>query len=303
MRIAQLVERCLAKAKVAGSSPVSHSIYFKKASEIMKSFIYEAKTVEEAIRKAWENAGAPQIFTIKVLEQGNNSFFWWKNKNTKIMFSYEINTNENIKNMQQQQVQLENKNLQYRGYFEEKSADKTRRYKNNNNTQPQQKGNFNKTPNKIYKKETNSENLEKPENQNKNFNKAPSPQLQKRNERTDSFNKNSNFQTQNREKIVRPGFSLDQSYFIKKWTDYLYQSFFYTNKRPIVDFFDSNKSCKIFFHNDSTKIEKEKLLSLSLSIKYILLETLKIRYNKQFDSSDCKIIVYFDNPQENEHKK
>jgi hypothetical protein len=270
----------------------------------MKSFIYEANTIEEAVKKALENAGYPQTFTIKVLEKGQSSFFWWKKKNTKIMFSYEININETIKNQSNQP----NNTLQYKGYFEEKSTERNRKYKvNTTNTQQQQKNNFIKPQNRTYRKDTNPTNLEKPDSQNKNLdlqnkniNKTNANQFQKK---FDPQNKNANFNSQSNERVFRNGFSLDQSYFIKKWAENFHLSFFNTNKKPIIDFFDANKSCKIFFHNNSSKIEKERLLSLSLSIKYILLETMKIRYNKKFDFADCKIIVYFDNPQENDYKK
>lgn len=89
MRVAQLVERCLAKAKVAGSIPVSHSKIFSK--ECMKSFLSQGKTIGLAIEKAIELANYPVVFTIKIVENGNKSIFWWLCKDAVIVFSYEDN--------------------------------------------------------------------------------------------------------------------------------------------------------------------------------------------------------------------
>ncbi len=56
----------------------------------MKSFVYEAKTLEEAIAKAWKDAGSPVRFYIKILEPGVCSWKWWNNSPAKIAFSYEL---------------------------------------------------------------------------------------------------------------------------------------------------------------------------------------------------------------------
>lgn len=56
----------------------------------MKSFICEEKTILKAIEKAIKLAENPNLFTIKILEQGSSSIFWWQNKSSIILFSYEI---------------------------------------------------------------------------------------------------------------------------------------------------------------------------------------------------------------------
>jgi hypothetical protein len=56
----------------------------------MKSFISEDKTVLKAIEKAMLLAGNPTIFTIKILESGIQSIFWWQNKAAVILFSYQV---------------------------------------------------------------------------------------------------------------------------------------------------------------------------------------------------------------------
>ena len=56
----------------------------------MKSFISEDKTVLKAIEKAIALAESPSVFTIKVLDSGVQSIFWWQNKAAIILFSYEL---------------------------------------------------------------------------------------------------------------------------------------------------------------------------------------------------------------------
>ncbi len=93
MRIAQLVERCLAKAKVAGSIPVSHSNYvhfYNFGFKFMKSFVSQGKTILDAIDKALIIAEFPKNFTVKILETGERSLFWWQNKAAIILFFYDV---------------------------------------------------------------------------------------------------------------------------------------------------------------------------------------------------------------------
>lgn len=117
MGIAQLVERCLAKAKVAGSNPVSHSkknlnsinflqiqhflryllyckrkisssrgniVQFDKDKVIMKSVIAQGATISKAIEDALNKAGKPQEFFVKVLEEGQAGFLGFGSKKAKI---------------------------------------------------------------------------------------------------------------------------------------------------------------------------------------------------------------------------
>lgn len=56
----------------------------------MKSFVSQGKTIVEAINNALITANFPQNFSIKILELGISSFFWWKNKSAVILFFYEI---------------------------------------------------------------------------------------------------------------------------------------------------------------------------------------------------------------------
>lgn len=93
-RIAQLVERCLAKAKVAGSSPVSRSIIIytnfsgvcrhKIRENIMKSIIEEASSIAKAVEQAWERAGKPLEFSIKIFQLPQKNFFGFTKVSAKI---------------------------------------------------------------------------------------------------------------------------------------------------------------------------------------------------------------------------
>ena len=85
------VERCLAKAKVAGSNPVSrsknhHSSFFIYSHGIifMKSIIEQASSIMKAIEKAWNQAEKPKEFSIKVFEQEERNFFGMSTKPAKV---------------------------------------------------------------------------------------------------------------------------------------------------------------------------------------------------------------------------
>lgn len=120
--IAQLVERCLAKAKVAGSSPVSHSkksIFIIKTlfflviwytivdilivlGEIatlnkdilhMKSVIVQGATIAKAIDEALVKAGMPAEFFIKVLEEALPGFLGFGSKKAKIALFFKKEQN------------------------------------------------------------------------------------------------------------------------------------------------------------------------------------------------------------------
>ena len=77
-----MVERCLAKAKVAGSSPVSCSI--KILRHFMKSIIEQASSIIKAIEKAWNQAEQPKEFSIKIFEKEEKNFFGMTTKPAKI---------------------------------------------------------------------------------------------------------------------------------------------------------------------------------------------------------------------------
>jgi predicted RNA-binding protein Jag len=82
------VERCLAKAKVAGSNPVSRSkkylfLYWTQ-DHFMKSIIEQASSIMKAIEKAWDQAEKPKEFSIKIFEQEERNFFGMSTKPAKI---------------------------------------------------------------------------------------------------------------------------------------------------------------------------------------------------------------------------
>lgn len=76
----------------------------------MKSFISEEKTVLKAIEKAMLLAEKPSVFTVKILEAGVQSIFWWQNKAAVILFSYELpavdESSDPKKNKKQQNTEL-----------------------------------------------------------------------------------------------------------------------------------------------------------------------------------------------------
>lgn len=85
------VERCLAKAKVAGSNPVSRSkklsfffFIYSHGIIFMKSIIEQASSIIKAIEKAWNQAEKPTEFSIKIFEQEERNFFGMSTKPAKI---------------------------------------------------------------------------------------------------------------------------------------------------------------------------------------------------------------------------
>ena len=82
------VERCLAKAKVAGSNPVSrskkYSFFIFTQGYFMKSIIEQASSILKAIEKAWNQADKPKEFSIKIFEEEERNFFGMSTKPAKI---------------------------------------------------------------------------------------------------------------------------------------------------------------------------------------------------------------------------
>jgi len=56
----------------------------------MKSFVSQGKNILDAIDKALIIAEFPKNFTVKILENGERSLFWWHNKAAIILFFYDI---------------------------------------------------------------------------------------------------------------------------------------------------------------------------------------------------------------------
>lgn len=54
----------------------------------MKSIIQNGKSVEQAIEKAWETAGEPEEFTVKILDSGEKGFMGFTKRLTIISFTY-----------------------------------------------------------------------------------------------------------------------------------------------------------------------------------------------------------------------
>lgn len=87
----------------------------------MKSFISEDKTVLKAIEKAIALAENPSFFTIKVLDSGVQSIFWWQNKAAIILFSYELEIDESIESkkvLKKQGLHSTKKNFKNQGINE-----------------------------------------------------------------------------------------------------------------------------------------------------------------------------------------
>lgn len=101
-----MVERCLAKAKVAGSTPVSRSIIFDCIKAVvldqsffiylisqekvsMKSIMQEGSSVVKAVEKAWEAAGKPKEFSVKVFEEAQKNFLGLTTKSAKIAIFFD----------------------------------------------------------------------------------------------------------------------------------------------------------------------------------------------------------------------
>lgn len=102
--IAQLVERCLAKAKVAGSNPVFRSNFLiifhfihtcisqhKKIYRcyLMKSLVEEASSVSKAIENAWKRAEQPTEFSVRIHELPKKNMFGFTSKPAKIAIFFQ----------------------------------------------------------------------------------------------------------------------------------------------------------------------------------------------------------------------
>ena len=55
----------------------------------MKSLLQEASSVQKAIDLAWEAAGKPQTFTVKVLDLGSKNFFGWSKTPAIVSIAFE----------------------------------------------------------------------------------------------------------------------------------------------------------------------------------------------------------------------
>lgn len=108
----------------------------------MKSMLQEASSILKAVEKAWNEAGKPQEFTIKILEEGEKGFLGLtggrpavvsityqpsREKRTKIDFVKDLN--QGGKKIYQQSVQTQNVQKQPSGimgsFFGKKAPEKT----------------------------------------------------------------------------------------------------------------------------------------------------------------------------------
>jgi len=55
----------------------------------MKSMLHEAPTIEKAIEQAWNNAGKPTEFTVKILDSGEKKLFWFAKRPAIVSITYD----------------------------------------------------------------------------------------------------------------------------------------------------------------------------------------------------------------------
>lgn len=119
----------------------------------MKSFISEDKTVLKAIEKAIALAENPSSFTIKVLDSGVQSIFWWQNKAAIILFTYELEMDQSIESkkvLKKQGPQFTKKNFKNQGISEREGTSFLENRCNQKSTNPLS---FNHKEKKIIKGE------------------------------------------------------------------------------------------------------------------------------------------------------
>jgi len=75
----------------------------------MKSLIEEASTIGKAIEKAWERAGKPEHFSVKICENPEYGFLGITKKYGKVVFFFEDASSQNLHNkkFQQQEKKIE----------------------------------------------------------------------------------------------------------------------------------------------------------------------------------------------------
>jgi len=91
------VDVSLSTYKLPPPRTVLMRLYFKKFVKqqkefFMKSLVQEASTIAKAIKQAWETAGKPRDFSVKVLEQPVYNFLGFTKRSAKIAFLFEADT-------------------------------------------------------------------------------------------------------------------------------------------------------------------------------------------------------------------
>ncbi|HTM06387.1 MAG TPA: hypothetical protein VL201_04040 [Patescibacteria group bacterium] len=80
----------------------------------MKSLIEEASTIGKAVEKAWERAGKPEHFSVKICENPEYGFLGITKKYGKVVFFFEDSSGQNLHNKKfQQQEKKTEKDLHH----------------------------------------------------------------------------------------------------------------------------------------------------------------------------------------------
>ncbi len=273
----------------------------------MKSFVSQGKNILDAINKALVVADFPQHFTVKILEQGERSFFWWKNKEAIILFFYEIadlntdNSKKKIKKNYNKEDAFVNKNVN--NQFDE--LEYTSVIKSDINSNKASNNNFNKNKSNqegvINKKIKEIDFNKKNESKNSGLNEPQSllgAVLQNKskiieNNITSKIKKNNTIEEkelQNKEEaknIKLKEWKKEYIDFVENWINLLNDNFNFSNDKVILSLRDDALIIKIENFRECYSVSKKHLFS---SIVIMLYETLKMNFS-DFDNRYYKIIL------------
>lgn len=148
----------------------------------MKSLVEEASSIAKAIEKAWERAGKPQSFSVKVYETPEKNFFGFTKKSAKvgIFFEEEVQKRAHDRNPSKPQHQKPH-NPNYRNHD---SAPSERDNRQNNNSR------FQSSRNDEDRKARHQSNPVKTESTNNDTRSESAPHEQRNHEQQDRSDRN-----------------------------------------------------------------------------------------------------------------
>lgn len=99
----------------------------------MKSLIEEASTIGKAIETAWERAGQPQSFSVKIFENPEYGFFGMTKKYGKIAIFFDENANQGNSKKKNELLSADNKKTRSQKKFQNQEKDSVRPHEKTKN--------------------------------------------------------------------------------------------------------------------------------------------------------------------------
>jgi hypothetical protein len=275
----------------------------------MKSFVSQGKTILDAIDKALIIAEFPKNFTIKILESGERSLFWWQNKAAIVLFFYdipelEIDNKKKLKKNYSKEDAFINKKVT--NHFEEAEYTSVIKSEKNIST-PKPISNKNKIREEYSSHKSNKEILSNSKNssfnnndnnepqsllgaalQNKNINVNNNVQKNKKNYTSIDKNISKNEEIKDYEqKESKKEWKKEYIIFVENWINELNKNFNFSNDSIKISSEAETLFIKMQNFYDCDFVSRKHLFS---SIVIVLYETLRSKF-VDFDFKYYKIII------------